>query len=37
MLEVRKSNAYLKMELDKMRKKYEMREDYYSKWRDIKI
>lgn len=27
----------MKMELDKMRKKYEVREDYFMKWRDLKI
>jgi regulator of replication initiation timing len=36
-LQLRKENAYLKMEMDKLRKKLEIKEEYYFKWRDLKI
>lgn len=36
MLDLRKQNAYLKMEVDKLRRQLEVREDYFIKYRDNK-
>lgn len=37
LLEQRKENAMLKYEMDKLKKKYEVREEYMLKFRDLKL
>ena len=36
LLELRKQNAYLKMEMDKLKKQNEKGEDYQNKFRDLR-
>ncbi len=35
--ELKKRNSFLKTEIEKLQKKLQLKEDYYTKWKDLKI